>query len=53
LRYKATVVVVSNPIDAVNDGPTTAATVYNTNTVQNVTTNDMLNGVLVIQPIPM
>jgi hypothetical protein len=38
-------VVVSNPIDAVNDGPTTAATGATPTIVQNVTANDTLNGV--------
>ncbi|RKS12915.1 gliding motility-associated C-terminal domain-containing protein [Flavobacterium sp. 120] len=40
-------VVVSNPIDAVNDGPTTVATATTPTTVQNVTANDRLNGVAV------
>ncbi|MEC4005968.1 hypothetical protein OX283_014990, partial [Flavobacterium sp. SUN052] len=40
-------VVVANPIDAVNDGPTTVATSATPTTVQNVTTNDTLNGVAV------
>jgi hypothetical protein len=37
-------VVVLNPIDAVNDGPTTIASATTPVTVQNVTSNDTLNG---------
>ncbi|WP_347752960.1 Ig-like domain-containing protein [Flavobacterium sp. T-16] len=40
-------VVVFNPIDAVNDGPTTIASATTPVTVQNVTSNDRLNGVFV------
>jgi hypothetical protein len=37
-------VVVLNPIDAVNDGPTTIASATTPVTVQNVISNDTLNG---------
>ena len=40
-------VVTTNCIDAVNDGPTTVATAATPTTVQNVTANDTLNGVVV------
>jgi hypothetical protein len=39
-----------NPIDAVNDGPTTIASATTPVTVQNVTSNDTLNGSFVTKP---
>ncbi|MFV8367923.1 beta strand repeat-containing protein, partial [Flavobacterium sp. XS1P27] len=40
-------VIVLNPIDALNDGPTTVASSSIATTVQNVTANDTLNGIVV------
>jgi hypothetical protein len=37
LRYANAIILVSNPIDAVNDGPTTAVTAATPTIVQNVT----------------
>jgi hypothetical protein len=49
----ATATVGLNPIDAVNDGPTTIASATTPVTVQNVTSNDTLNGYSLQQLIVM